>query len=200
MRRKEPREAERGVFKNEERRDERMKEENRGFGPKRGFNQRWGWGEGCLTVAFERRTPPTDALLKNVFVQQARTHTRLLLDCGSSGFYPAKPPQANAVHSDMEIFYWAFLWCMNSPEIPWIPKENNLKLNNILNNTLSLMQKCCFYRKLTIERSLSSSLNRSPPTTITVSALFRHPPTSSCQNVFIATLNLFIALLYFYLN
>lgn len=38
------------------------------------------------------------------------THnTRLLLDCGYSGLYPAKPPQANTVHSDMEIFYSACL-------------------------------------------------------------------------------------------
>lgn len=54
----------------------------------------------------ERETSPTDALLRNVFVR-AHTiqHTRLLLDCGYSGLYPAKPPQANTVHSDMEIFY-----------------------------------------------------------------------------------------------
>lgn len=79
-----------------------------------------------------RRTPPTDALLRNVFIQHTQTHThtthtRLLLDCGYSGLYPAKPPQANTVHSDMEIFYWAFLWCINALKSPEFPPKSNLK-------------------------------------------------------------------------
>lgn len=57
-------------------------------------------------VVFERRTPPTDAPLRNVSIHTHGTqHTRLPLDCGYSGLYPANPPQANTVHSDMEIFY-----------------------------------------------------------------------------------------------
>lgn len=100
-------------------RKEEKREKRRLFRPKRGFNQRRGCEEGCLMVVIERKTPPTDALLRNVFVHahacahtQTHTHThtriqhtRLLLDCGYSGLYPAKPPQANTVHSDMEIFY-----------------------------------------------------------------------------------------------
>lgn len=73
----------------------------------------------------------TDAPLRNVFVPTHSTqHTRLLLDCGYSGLYPANPPQANTVHSDMEIFYWACLWCMNAQNPPngELPKESKSKL------------------------------------------------------------------------
>lgn len=58
-----------------------------------------------------------DAQRRSVFVH-TDTHTRLPLDCGYSGLHPAKPPQANALRSDMEIFYCALSGTYESTQIP----------------------------------------------------------------------------------
>lgn len=57
-----------------------------------------------------REKDSTEPMLRSGMCSYTHTahstqHTRLLLDCGYSGLYPANPPQANTVHSDMEIFY-----------------------------------------------------------------------------------------------
>lgn len=60
---------------------------------------------------FDGRNREKDSIDRCSAQECVRTHThntqntRLLLGCGYSGLYPAKPPQANTVHSDMEMFY-----------------------------------------------------------------------------------------------
>lgn len=120
-----------------EKKRQRQSEERGEWKQKKKMVQTETWFQSALRLRrrmFDGRSRERDSTDRCSAQECVRTHTytqhtRLLLDCGYSGLYPAKPPQANTVHSDMEIFYWARLWCMNAPKSPewWVAQGKQLE-------------------------------------------------------------------------